>query len=226
MKLKKLARKIYNRLISPWIKHRSLEHLTKMSDVTDVIDIGVASGTPYLWKQTTGKTLHLIDPIPLNKRAIKHLKDRDYVFYEMAAGQHKGTGTFQIALAEESKSSFYRRIENKNSGPKLIETQVKIDTLDTIMSKPLSDAHSVFGVKIDTEGGELDILKGATNVLSRSYFVLCEVSIRKRFHASYKFEQLIEFMTEQGFYVDGILDAGKDKQGLIGVADFLFLKRE
>lgn len=56
-------------------------------------------------------------------------------------------------------------------------------------------------LKVDTEGHDLDVLKGATGLLPRVDFVQTEVSMNRynRFHVS--FFDMFDFMTEQGFHL-------------------------
>jgi hypothetical protein len=61
------------------------------------------------------------------------------------------------------------------------------------------DAKGPFGIKIDTEGFELEVLKGARAVLSETAFVFAEVNLTERFEGSYRPSELIGFLADHGF---------------------------
>jgi hypothetical protein len=60
-------------------------------------------------------------------------------------------------------------------------------------------------LKVDTEGAELEALRGAQQSLPHIDYVIAEVSIAKRFEDSYAFEELIEFMFANNFRVYSFL---------------------
>lgn len=53
------------------------------------------------------------------------------------------------------------------------------------------------GIKIDTEGYELEVMKGLERHISRIDFVLTEASIKNRFIDSYSFADLIGHMASK-----------------------------
>ena len=60
-------------------------------------------------------------------------------------------------------------------------------------------------IKIDTEGNELNVLRGASSTLRSTDFVILEVSIAERFKNSYQFEDLVSIMGDNGFSLFSIL---------------------
>ena len=60
-------------------------------------------------------------------------------------------------------------------------------------------------LKIDTEGNEVSALEGADLLLQSTEFVIAEVSIARRFEDGYKFEELINLMSKNGFTVFSFL---------------------
>ena len=58
-----------------------------------------------------------------------------------------------------------------------------------------------FGMKVDTEGNELEVIRGASRFLLDTEFVIAEVSVAKRFEGSYLFEEFVLEMLKNGFYV-------------------------
>lgn len=55
-------------------------------------------------------------------------------------------------------------------------------------------------IKIDTQGSEIDILRGGLNVLLKSKLVLLEVPIMEYNLGAPKFQDYLDFMIDNGFY--------------------------
>ena len=75
------------------------------------------------------------------------------------------------------------------------------------------------GIKIDTEGHELDVIAGAPETLARCDFAVLEISMQKRFEGGYRFSEAIAAMAAHGFEPVEIM-SGCGRAPLI--ADFLF----
>ena len=60
-------------------------------------------------------------------------------------------------------------------------------------------------IKIDTEGHELSVIKGAAKTLQQTTMVIAEVSVAKRFNESYQFSEFISEMASHGFELLDIL---------------------
>ena len=77
-------------------------------------------------------------------------------------------------------------------------------TLDGLLN-PLDALERPLILKIDTEGNELNVLRGADLLLASTDFVIAEASIAKRFENSYEFDEMIAFMAGRGFKLFSIL---------------------
>ncbi|KGE01634.1 hypothetical protein JL39_04505 [Rhizobium sp. YS-1r] len=64
-----------------------------------------------------------------------------------------------------------------------------------------------FGLKIDTEGFEIEVLKGCSGIMKDVEFVIAECSIKRMFQNGYKFSELIQIMADYGFQLMDILSS-------------------
>ena len=81
------------------------------------------------------------------------------------------------------------------------------------------------GLKIDTEGFEDRVIKGAAQFLAETQFVIVEVNVEKRFDDTY-FLEFISLMDSSGFVLCDILDGSKpDPTGSVVFLDLLFWRR-
>ena len=170
--------------------------------VKTIIDVGVLSGTPFLYDAFPSAKFVLIDPLEESKASIEKLYDGkiDFDFYMVAVGSKAGTIDLAVAPGSRAKASSNRRIESSTSSRQKIR-KIPVNRLDEIVK----GYPSPFGLKIDTEGHELEVLKGAKETLKSCAFCIAETSIKRRFENNYRFSDIIEFMASAGFEVHSFL---------------------
>lgn len=144
----------------------------------------------------------------------KEQKDVDYIIALL--GANEAIVTFNIY---ETASSVFTEHN---------ETNAKIETR-TLVTLDESLKTSSFGkpdfIKIDTQGYELEILKGGESTLANAEFVLLEVSFLDIYADCPLVSETIDFMKERGFVVYDICTLMRrplDKA--LFQSDFLFVK--
>ena len=180
--------------------------LDNLPDIDTLIDVGVGSdGTPDLYKRFTGKKLILIDPLDEAEDFFKNKMQRtDAIFFKTALGETKGN--VKINVQEILGNSSILDVTDINfDGDPVEQRIVPINKMDEVL-----DGLNLgnIGLKIDTEGYELNVIRGAKNILARSKFVIAEV---RHNHASfkegYKLHNFVEEMHSNGFVLTKILTA-------------------
>lgn len=81
-----------------------------------------------------------------------------------------------------------------------------------------------FGLKIDTEGFEVQVIEGASKFLQETQFVISEVPVADRFEGGYSFAEFIALMNKHGFSVCDILDIGRADSSEVTFMDLVFKK--
>lgn len=122
----------------------------------------------------------------------------------------------EINITENSVSSSLLEVlpEHLEAAPKSRITgkeKVKLFRLDTIANKYISDNDIVL-LKIDTQGYEENVLKGARETLKRAKGVEIELSLVKLFEGQKLYLELIEILTKEGFSLHSVEPAFTDKK--------------
>jgi FkbM family methyltransferase len=186
-----------------------------------IVDVVVGDGTPWLFNHFSNQQLILIDPFNLNSEKLKlTLKNRRCELHECALGSKNKEININYDEINPLLSSIFKRTVISDQKHKLVKKKVQQKTLDEIIFAK-KFLNKKIGLKIDTEGYELEILKGANKVLKNCNFIICEASIEKRFYNSYNFTELIIFMDKINFKLTKILRFAKFKNN-INCADVLF----
>jgi FkbM family methyltransferase len=221
---------LLNRLIRPFgyelrRKARSRDFWTNIDlpRTGTLIDIGVGYGTHNLYEKLPDAFLLLVDPLPeCEEAAARALAARKGKFVQSAVGAAEAEVEMNVE-SDIGKSSLLDRAPLTQTGNVAARRKVSVRPLDAIVAE--AHAPAPYGVKIDTEGYEMEALKGATDTLAKALFVICECSVKRRFEGSYRFEDLIAFMSDKGFSVDTLSSGPLNPQGISTYADILFLKQ-
>ena len=181
--------------------------IDKLPEIDSLIDIGVGNeGTPDLYNRFPDASLILIDPIKeAEDYALRNLSHRNYIFLKYGVGEKEEIKTLNIER-EIGRSTILDVTPLNDEGKPIKKEEIKIKTLDNLCKK-LKNIGKV-GIKIDTEGYELKIIKGAKNILSSTNFVIAEVRHNHiSFQNQYKMHEFIHEMQINGFILSMILTA-------------------
>lgn len=214
-----------NLMITKYFKD-PMSQISTLPSVDQIIDVGVDKGTPDLWNAFPKADLLLVDPLEECKELVKNnypeiIKNRKVLFEISALGANTGSININIDKFTSLTSILKRSDMNSNS---------KIDSTRNVAMKRLEDLkHRInqtqsYGIKIDTEGYELEVLKGGGEVLKNATWLILEVSVKNRFINSYKFEDIILFLNNINFNLECILKANSGKSGKINLMDMAFVR--
>ena len=121
-------------------------------------------------------------------------------------------------------SSYYREITRHYDDCIVEEKQViRLDDL-------VKDNFDI--IKIDTQGSELDIIRGGLNIIQNSKFIILEVATKQYNQGSPLFDEVVSFMSSIGFndydvienHIWGGDDYGEFKRNDIFQVDIAFKK--
>jgi FkbM family methyltransferase len=180
-----------------------------------IIDVGVAKGTSFLLKNFPFAKYYFIEANKnyynfIEKNLLPNFRSK---LFKVAAGRVNSKKKFYLS---GPISSFYKResFNFKNS------IEVNVQTLDKILSNEKISKNSI--LKIDCEGGELDVLKGAKNILKKVDYIIVEIRLQNI--KTYNPSELINFLYKNNFLWHEILKIYYAKVG-IDFLDVIFKKK-
>ena len=193
------------------------------AEKTTVIDVGVAGGTPELWAAFPASEYQylLIEANPFYAEKLKKTASKMGAILETVfCGDHDGTETFITDdLYDPGKASKYSRKTGGNEK----RSEVPSFTLDTIIKK-----HSLAGpfiLKVDVEGAELDVLRGASETLMRTEAIIVETPISLKKDRASSFGAIVSYLHERGFAVVDFAETTYDqKSGFLNFTNTIFLR--
>ncbi|MBW2617533.1 MAG: FkbM family methyltransferase [Deltaproteobacteria bacterium] len=173
-------------------------------DPVVVIDVGASGGLQDHWRRLppAGLRAILFEPDP---RAMEELKVRSGGRVQVVnLGLSDAPGRLslhlcrrqQVSSAYRPNRSFLDRFPDSARFDLFETTEVEVDALDGWLVR---NPTEVDFIKIDTEGYELSILKGAQKTLTATIGLLVEVSFAPLRQGQPLFSEVDEFVTRQGF---------------------------
>jgi FkbM family methyltransferase len=200
--------------------------LRRIGEVNTIIDIGVLNGTPSLYKAFPNAHLVLVEALPQYKQICERILDaRDSTgeIFSVAAGERDGSAFINHLVDAPARSSFLEHVVGGSPNSETIELPIR--RLDTIFSGKTFPGPTL--LKIDTEGYELNVIKGSPEFLKQVDFVIAETSVRLRHKNSYRLADLVALMRENSFEVYDILTATRESSSTPGASIFdLVFKKE
>jgi FkbM family methyltransferase len=181
--------------------------LSKLPDIDTLIDIGVGPmGTPDLYERFSSARLLLIDPLDETQSYIdKSLGSRDVMYHKCGVGKEPDELIINVEK-EIGRSSILQVTAINYEGEPLDKRKIKIKTLDSVTSS--EENLGKIGIKIDTEGYELNVILGATETLKSTEFVLAEVRHNhESFEGVYRLHEFVNAMHDNGFVLSMIITA-------------------
>jgi FkbM family methyltransferase len=103
------------------------------------------------------------EPIPAMYNLLVQKYQNKAKIYPFALSSEGGTTTFNIVHDDMAYSGLKQR-QYKTANPRIEQIQVEVRKMDDVLS---GRSYKVDLIKIDVEGGELAVMKGAQDILSK-----------------------------------------------------------
>lgn len=190
-----------------------------------IVDVGANHGT---WTRETLRYFPdahytLIEPQEWLKPSFQDLLDSNskITYYPVGAGSENGSFKFTIVDRDDSCSFRYTEEEAKENGFKQVDIPI-ITLNDLVKTNNLSIPDIV---KIDAEGLDIEVLKGASDLFGKTEIFMVEAGVViKEFENS--FLKMITFMEERGYRLFEITDLNRPFQlKVLWLVELVFVKK-
>lgn len=111
--------------------------------------------------------------------------------------------------------------EGGGGAGELEAVEVPVRRLDDLVT--LDDLRAPLLAKLDVQGYELEVLRGAEATLRHVDALVVELSFERHYEGQPLFTEVLAYLSEQGFALDVPIDVRRDESGTVVEMDGLFL---
>ena len=202
---------------------QAVKHLKNLGFKPElVIDAGVAHGTPGIYENYPDSKLLLIEPLQEFKKSLELICNKYSKFISIEKALTSYEGKLQLFVKKSKSGSSQFKSENED----IIEKR----SVDTVTLKSLLSEYYVGGsilLKMDIEGGELDVILNSKDELKFVDVVILEVTFLPRLEGCPSFTSVMKVMIDYGFEVFDIVDKRYyEKSKNLFQSDMVFVKKE
>ena len=186
-----------------------------------VIDVGAGNGTTPLLNVFPDAHYLWIEPLQEFESQLEALRPK-YKGDIFIAAAGPAAGKEQIALGNNLLNSSLKSV-GEDTTPQ--SREIDVVALDDLKDKIALDDDVL--LKVDVQGGELDVLEGAREILPKMDVILLEVSFFRFFDGIPIFDEVVAYMKDHGFVVYDIV-AGNTRplDNALGQKDLIFVRTD
>ncbi|MFO7605186.1 MAG: FkbM family methyltransferase [Desulfurivibrionaceae bacterium] len=200
-----------------------LQLLFKSLDIDLVLDVGGNNGAYGLLLREFGYEGEIISFEPVQRcyaRLLRHsVNDRHWSAYNFALGPRKAEMTITVPESDDFSSFLDVAPSAKEKWSEVFATVerevVRVERLDDVVAEMglAPESRNVF-LKLDTQGYDLEVLKGAANVIGDLKGMQSEISMIPIYQGMPNYLESLTRFHELGFKLTGLYPVARDKATL------------
>ena len=179
--------------------------------INTIIDVGANTGQYVREIRDLGFKGDIISFEPLSEAYSVLLKkskfQKNWTVANIALGSSNQEAVINVASNMASSSLLPMNEIHRQAEPDVINkgTQtIQVKTLDSIWGEYLERSVPNYYLKIDTQGYEKDVLKGAENSLSKINGIQLEMSLEELYEGEWQFDQMYQYIISKGFKLHSV----------------------
>ena len=221
---RRLSLALHERLAAA-IEHKHL----KRFEFRHVLDVGANRGQFALLISDLfpDSRIDCFEPIPSCVDSLRANLGLDSgAIHEFAVSDHEGRASFNISFAEDSSSLLEIGSEQTSRFPGTGQRTTM--TVDCVTLDHWAEGRNLARptlLKIDVQGSEMQVLAGAADLLASLDYVYAEVSFIELYVGQVLATDIIAFLLEHGFELEGVYNTKYGDHAEAIQADVMFRRR-
>jgi len=208
--------------IAPTIEH---SRALRSEPFATIVDIGSNKGqfATFAARQWPQARIICFEPLPpMSRRLAAALAAKRLRIFQCALGEH--AAELELQVTERADSSSLLRVGKRQTevfGTRTASTlRVPVKRLDECLTR--AEVVPPALLKIDTQGYELEVLKGAAELLDRFHTIYLEASFEELYEGQPTLDDLCCHLHQHQFKIGGVYNQVEDCRGKPVQADILF----
>lgn len=201
---------------------RHLHNMLHKHGINTIIDVGANEGQYGKMLRNIGFTGTILSFEPLSDAyqiLSTHAKsDKSWHTYNFALGDKEEKLDLNVASYNDFSSfllpNAYCEDTFQHKSRIVNHEKVEIKVLDRIFDDLPDTGNHRIHLKMDTQGFDLKVFKGASNSLKNIQTMQSEVSIRELYNGMPDYLTALKIYTDSGFMISGLFPVTRDKKDL------------
>jgi FkbM family methyltransferase len=188
--------------------YQHIENAIKIAQNTEGVILDVGGGTATTATLFSAnfptKKVYVFEPIKANFQEIVKQKQANWILVNKAVGSQVGTTQINIANRITASSLLEMNAHTEGYGDILTlkdKETIEVTTLDTEIPSNLP----ISILKMDVQGFELEVLKGATETLKRTHVIVLEINNHDGYKGAPTYFEIDDFLRQKGFQLYDLL---------------------
>lgn len=226
--LKRIARRMVRAATRPEPPERATHMQSRKIDT--IIDVGANTGQFATLMRSEGFSGRIVSFEPLSDAfavlATKCASDQGWECHNLALGASEASATLNISANSHSSSILEATDHAVSLEPSIGYVgaqQVQVRRLDQVLTRDLLSGRAL--LKIDTQGYELEVLKGAGDLLGDFEMIRLEAALLPSYVGQPSSDALIGWLHDRGFGVVAIEQGWTDRAGFVQEIDIVFASK-
>lgn len=206
----------------------------KRYNIGTIIDVGANTGQFARSMKAHFPTADILcfEPLPEPYRALSSwaARTQGVVALNVALGDRSGTQEMLFHTDHSASSSFLKTTKHSESTFSFTASQrailTKMERLDDFISARSTPLRREIMLKLDVQGFELHVLRGAASLLETVRAVIVEVILDELYQNQTSFVDIVSIMKEGGLVYSGNLDQVVAHDGHVMWLDAVFVRKD
>lgn len=198
-----------------------------------IIDVGASNGgfARKIRKLLPEAQLYCFEPLIQSYKSLieSFSNDKNFIAFNFAISNFKGESDFYECVSSGSSSILEMTDVHKKAYPSTTENKkitIQVDTLDNVLFEKINSRDDIALLKIDVQGAEALVLKGAEKTLALIDIIFTEINFSETYKDCVKINELTGILESYGFVLYGIENVSQSlNDGSFLQADAFFVKK-
>ena len=223
--------KIYKTLPRGTDFHWDLEKHLEQTEIVRVFDVGANIGQSARKFSSMFPMAEINSFEPVKSTYTQLLSNTKHLpqvkCFNLAFGAERGVG--EMVLGEESANNALRNPHSISPANSKAVEKVQIETLDEFCEA--QQVERISYLKIDTEGADLNVLRGAPKLLEKGLIniIQVEAGMNRRNTTHVHAQEFMTFLEERSYFLFGVYDQVREwptKEPHLRRANLVFISRQ
>jgi FkbM family methyltransferase len=209
-------------------KQRLLELLHRLQ-INCVVDVGANKGlyANSLRKLGYRGAILCFEPVAEDFAEIVRISSGDDTWraFNCALGNDDTSADFNVIKSGNATFLSSLLESNLRLGDRIEKRAVAVKRLDSVLGESGLDTTKLrIFLKTDTQGYDLEVIKGCGSILPKVHGIQCEVSVIPLYEKMPHYTQALEFLERQGFSLVDLDIVNRDRNGCVVEYDCVMIR--